>query len=139
MIVDDEKFTEATTYFANAKFYLKANDTNDVNDLLPSVSRTRDPNTSDLIVHSTLNKEKQVTSQRVQSTSIPSSSDKPTVLHYIPKSKGKEEQLPSVKHEALKILTFPVAKLDTVKRSQSLEEFVHPLEELKVEHNALPS
>lgn len=117
MVVDGKPFTEVEARFADTKFYLMAWNAKDVNHLPPSVIKAQTPKILNLTIHSTLNKEKQVDSQRIQSTSTSSSNDKPVVVRYVSKSNRKDKQPLSPKHKALKSLAFPVAKLDAIKRS----------------------
>ena len=62
------------------------------------------------------------------------------VLRYIPKSMRNKGQSPFEKVEALKDLTIPLTKIDTIKIEKPvLKGFVQPKNGPKVEHGTLPS
>ena len=148
-MVDNKPFTEAESFFADAKFYLE-------DDTLEGIQAITPPSTGEVKLQSEIpkpdlpTKVEEVAKQNENSKGKMKQSGSETdkfalVLRYVPITKGKEGQSPFFGNEesilkSLQELTLPVVKITkTTLSCQSLQGFTRPSRAPTIEHGSLPT
>ena len=148
-MADNKPFTEAESFFANAKFYLK-------DDTLKGIQAITPPSTKEVKLESEIPKPDLPTEVEEETKQNGNSKRKTKqqgsetiklapVLRYVPITKKKEAQSPFFGDEesilkSLQELTLLVAKITkTVLSCQPLQGFTRPSQAPTIEHGSLPT
>ncbi|XP_070005718.1 uncharacterized protein [Nicotiana sylvestris] len=121
IVADDKPFTEAESYFADVKFYLKNYVSKEfkVDDemLTKSVVKKVDVTTSK---ENITVKKYQVLHDRNKMNEASSSKKVTHVLRYVPKARKVEDPSSELQGKVLGDLTFPIKRIDAIKSSTKL-------------------
>nr|XP_009773113.1 PREDICTED: uncharacterized protein LOC104223382 [Nicotiana sylvestris] len=136
IVADDKPFTEAESYFADAKFYLKNYVSKEVKVddviLTKSVAKKVDATTSKQNI--TVEKD-QVLHDRNKMNEASSSKKVTHVLRYVPKARKVQDPSSELQGKVLGDLTLPIKRIDAVKScTKLLKGFVK-----SSSHNSLPN
>ncbi|XP_027122222.1 uncharacterized protein [Coffea arabica] len=112
---DDNPFTEAQAYIADAKFYIKRHNTKDKSEQPLSVDKIQNPKSPSAKGEKAINSKSKEEVHEETDVSFPNNES--VVFRYPPKSRMEQGQSPVIQHEPLKGLTLPVVHLDTKKAS----------------------
>ncbi|XP_070030061.1 uncharacterized protein LOC142166988 [Nicotiana tabacum] len=141
IVVDDKPFTEAKSYFADTKFYLKnyVSKVGKVDDVIltKSVAKRVDVTTSKENI--TVEKD-QVLHDRNKMNKASSSKKVTHVLRYVPKARKVEDPSFELQDKVLRDLTIPIKRIDAIKSSTKLlKGFVKSLSHNSLLNLALPT
>lgn len=136
-VTDDKPFTEAESYFADAKFYLANIVVKELQHVVSS-STCKSQKDNEVQIGEDLaptNKKKEANKSKkilIDDEEKKTISKAPPILWYVPKLKKSEDQ-------ALKGLTLLVTNLNQTKLSTPLKGFMRPTQSPEVEYGNLPS
>ncbi|XP_071924992.1 uncharacterized protein [Coffea arabica] len=114
---DDNPFTEAEAYIADAKFYIRRHIAKDKTEQPLSRDKIQNPESPNAKGEKVMTSKSKEEVHEETDISLPNNES--VVFRCPPKSRMEQGQSPAIQHETLKDLTLPVAHLDTKKASSS--------------------